>query len=881
MLIRTKLHPPRQAVDALPRRALVERLTAPALPPLVIINAPAGYGKSTLLSQCYASWKAQGMTAAWYSADDSQYESDQFFAYLIAALHQTGLPLPYSSAAIEAGLPGIVGEAAAKAVVLALEASEEPIRIVIDDYNRVASPSIDAFINYVVARLPAHATILVATRGDLGLAVSGLRTKGLLWSFDQRDLSFTETEAQAFFDKAGLCPDLGDILKQTEGWPAALQLLRLWLVENAGELQFRGLTGCRGDLADYLAEQVFAGLDVELQRLLLVTSIARRVSAGLAEALLGGGDGYRMLGRLERMNLLITPLDDQREWYRFHPLLNEYLREQLQISPGFDIADLHRRAATWYAEKGDLAEAIYHAGHLDDPDAPIGILEAAGGWRVGLRGGLSLLRGLQQVGLTEPERYPRVWLGQVYLAGQEGRIPEARAMLDRLWSRLHETDRLERDLALYSELLGNEVVTRIYEDRPIPTHYVELIQKQLAGGTLSPVETTLATHLLCLVHYEAGDEAQCRTYGEQALRMARANSMAHAETYLYQYLGLSQLRQGRRPEAEIFFRRALEHAVRNFGEGSQPVASAQVLLARTHYLAGRAGAAQDLLPAAIAAIEHGEGWFDLFEAGYSTLAWLAARQQDWPAVEQVLARAARTIAARRQPRLAWAIEVLRLKLAVFSGEHEKVQSLAVQLAERRHPERFDAELALAADIALQSAWLLLGDPRFRDLSSRAVASGSAISQIETLVLKARQAADHGDLVQMIDSIRSAIGLAESEELTGIFAQFGPLLLPVIERSRENFHHFAPEERTFLTRLGATVAVPAVRATMPPAGEIVVTPREVEVLRALADGLSSKEIALRLGVAESTIKTHRINLYRKLNVTIRSKAIVAGRLLGLI
>lgn len=888
MLIRTKLLPPRQAIDMLPRSGLTARLTARDVPPLVIVNSPPGYGKSTLLVQCFGIWRAQGVAAAWYSADEGNLEREQFFAYLMAALHAAGLPLPYSADAIRTGLPGLIGDQAARAVVLALEASEEPVRLVIDDYHRVASRETDAFLDYVVSRLPQHASIFLSTRGDTGLAVASLRARGMVWTLDQRDLSFSGDEIRELLspELSGAALDVEAVLGKTEGWPAALQLMRIWAQGRNDDFPIDGLTRRSSDLANYLAEQVFADLPDTLRSFLVETSITRQLSAELADAITGRLCGRTSLDRLERINFLLTPLDEQREWYRYHPLLAEYLQDMLRAGRPQDEPILHRRAADWYAQAGNLTDALYHAERIGDPDAPIAILEAAGGWRVGLRGGLPLLRGLREIPLGQPERHPRVWLGQVYLAGQEGRVGEARVLLDQLVRKLEDGWSID-DPSLRCEILGNDIVTRIYEDAPIPEDYEGVIAGLLAQPDLGTTESALAIQLLCLIHFERGDEAKCRAYGEQALRLAVANGLTHAATYLYLYLGLSQLRQGRRPEAEIFFRRALEYAVRNFGEGSALVALSQILLARTHYLAERLGTAQQWIESALPTVEAGEGWFDIYHAAYGSLAWIAAADGDWIMVEQILERAMRTARQRNLGRLARAMAVVRLRIALWSGELDRISSASGQLDDVSAGDtRPDPDLDCAADVARVGADMAMGADisaeRLAALRCRAQSSGSAIREMEVDLLAATLAARQGRDADAIMMTRRLVGMVTSEELGSIVNEFGSALLgPVIALCRARFESFSPTERQYLTHLSSRLSRPDAVATPPRASEIVVTPREVDVLRALADGLSSKEIAQRLRVAESTVKTHRINLYRKLNVTIRSKAIAAARAHGLL
>lgn len=887
MLIRSKLQPPRQAVNVLHRTHLVNVLARHDPPPLTILNAPAGYGKSTLLSQAHAEWRRQGTIIAWYSADDGKIEQSQFFAYLMAALQAAGLPLPYPEDVVQAGLPGVIGDQAARAIVVALEGSEEPVRVVIDDYHRVACRQTDQFLDYIISRMPGHAAFVLSTRGEPGLSLGPLRVHNMLRVIDPRELCFSLEETWQVLSQCGT-PDLFDaetLRARTEGWPAAVQLLRLWAEEHPQRIDI-GAPNCgSSDLANYLAEQLFLDLPSDLRSFLAATSIVRQVNADLADAIMDRTDSRARLNRLERLNFLVAPDDEEHEWYRYHPLLADFLHETLRMTRAADIPMLHRRASQWLARSGHLSEALFHAERTGDPDAAVTILEQAGGWRVGLGGGgLPLLRCLKDVPSGSPARYPRVWLGQVYLAGQEGRVEQARGMLDSLRAHFPPAQ-LAANPALECEILGNDIVLRIYEDRPQPPDYASRLEELLAQSRLTPDEIAFSTQLLCLLHYENHDDAKCRAYGEMALGMNSVHGMAHATTYLYQYLGLAQLRHGRRPEAEIFFRRAVDHATRCFGEGSHPVACARILLGRAFYLAEKLALAEEMIGPALEQMEVGEGWFEIYQAAYVSSAWIAARTGSRDQAEQMLTRAQRLHRSRGQSRLVVAIGIARLRIAIWFGDIDQAENALVQLElAEKACARQDAELSCAAITARISFDLLRGrdvaEEEVATLQQHAQAAGSLIRQVEAGILHAIALTQWGQASAAVPVLRQAIASVMSEDLGSIVSQFGEALFSRLLRiCTDNFQSFSPDERSFLTRLAGRLAERQGRARPPTVQEVVVTPREVDVLKGLADGMSSKEIARVLDIAESTVKTHRINLYRKLDVATRSRAIARARALG--
>lgn len=886
MLIRTKLAPPNRSIDLLWREALVGQITC-ATRHLTVVSAPAGYGKTTLLSQCHARWRREEVAVAWYSVDDSKFEADQFFAYLMAALHRAGLPLPYSQEAIDAGLPGLAAEAAARAIVLALEASEEPVRLIIDDYHRIASPATNRFLDYVIERMPNHAAIIMAQRGLPDIALASLRVRGQLLLLEQSDIRFSDSEALSFLSEQSGKVDWGELIERTQGWPAALQLLRLWLAGRSQVDTLEHLTRRSTDLADYLAEQVFSGLSADTQQFLLETSIAQRICDGLGDAISGRDDSALMLDQMRRQNLLLAPLDDEGVWYGFHPLLREFLYDTLARSGQARLDELHRRAASWFAAQNLMPEALAHAARISDREASLGIIEAAGGWRMAIRGGLALLRHLDDIDQTTPGDFPRVTLGQAYYAAQHGRLVEARALLDTLIEARPLSAVEATDPGLACEMICNDLVTRIYEDRPFPADYAPFLERQLANEAHDPALRVLLHHLCCLASFDRGDDLWCRVHGEKVLKLARLHQLPLLEVYAYQYLGLSHMRTGRRREAELFFRRCFEHAKRQFGEGSAQVAVAIALLAYTLYLSGNLSTATELLESALPVIEATEGWHEVFVAAYATQAWFAVRTGDLVQAEQILQRGGETADRRNLPRLRYQLQLIRARMLLSMGRADQAGQLLEELG--APPDTFrqrDQRLSCDRRVALLACILQRGG---RDASMMAgleadiAEAGSVGLDIEMHILRAAALAGEGRRVDSAHAFRLALEAAENEGLIGLVSQFGALLPIVIDACEEALHLFEPAQRTVVARLrqNSPAARKGAMAIPPAASDIIVTPREVDVLRALADGMSSKEMARSLGVAESTIKTHRINIYRKLNVATRSRAISAARSLRLI
>ena len=852
---------------------------------LVMINAPAGYGKTTLLCQCFAHWKEEGAIVGWYSADDLRFEAGQFFAYIMYALSRAGLAMPYSEQSLAAGLAGQIDQNSARSLLAVLESTTMPVRLIIDDYHRIASPAVNDFIVYIVDRLPLHVSIILATRGDAALPVASLKANGTLLYLDQARLRFTDREAAHFLEPGSPSEKWSSLVRDTEGWPAILQLLRMRGDAGLANLDVRSLVGSSGDLANYLAEQILVDIPPDLQTFLLNTTGVDELCGDLADALTGRNDGATQLELLANKNLLVTPSGHRGGWYRFHPLLAEFLQKRAARQQPDQALVVHARAAHWYGGAHMLGEALHHAAQLPDPYRPLVIMEEAEGWRLTLKDGLVPLRHIDELQLSQAERFPRVWLAHCYLATQYGKTAEARSILSHIGDRLGVGRQRKRlDPVLRIEFLVMEVVvTLLFEDRPIPHQISAEFVAYLNIGYHDPALETVVRHLLCVTAYFNNDHVRCQMFGEEALRGARLAHIPCQAAYTHLFMALSRLAQGRVLEAEINLRRSKEQAERDLSDGSIPLEFTYILLARAYYLQGASELAEPLLAAAD--IERAGGWVDIYVAAYETLVWLHARKGEWWKSMEVLA-AARHLALERQfSRLACYADIWETRLQIFFGNMAEARSaflraeqFSLTLANRNAQLEFAIDLCRALQIVPGGEAL---DDASRLFIERACRSDAITERIEGRILSALTLAPIDPALAMLE-LREALELSKNEHLPAIVLQFGRSLAPLLALGNGRGSLFGPAQRAALGIIAASLPTPenSPPSTAEPC-DIPITQREIEVLRALADGLSSKEIARRLNVAECTVKTHRKNIYRKLDVTMRSKAIEAARCLAIL
>ena len=377
-LLATKLYVPRPRPHLVPRAHLIERLRQGTERSLTLVSAPAGCGKTTLLAQ----WCAQSeIPIAWLSLEVEDNDPSRFLSYLIAALQtldaQLGTtaltmlrtPQPPSSEAVLAVLTNDL-----------VERGGGDVALVLDDYHVLTSESIQRGMTFLLEHLPPQMHLILATRADPSLPLARLRAQGQLTEVRAADLRFGGAEVDAFLQSVmGLDLEASTIAameQRTEGWIAGLQLAALSLQGRTDISGFLAtFSGSHRYVLDYLSDEVLARQDAAVQQFLLHTCILERLSGPLCDAVTGQEGGQAMLEALERANLFVVVLDDERGWYRYHHLFAKVLRSHLQQAEPALLPDLHRRASAWYEQHALPAEAVQHALAIPDVQLAAHLIE--------------------------------------------------------------------------------------------------------------------------------------------------------------------------------------------------------------------------------------------------------------------------------------------------------------------------------------------------------------------------------------------------------------------------------------------------------------------------------------------------------------------------
>jgi LuxR family maltose regulon positive regulatory protein len=445
-LITTKLHAPPLREHLVLRPRLAARVAAGLAGPLTLIAAPAGFGKTSLAAAALADWRGK---TAWLSLDEGDNDGAHFLAYLLAALRAGGAFVGMQTVELLGGPQPAPPPMILAQVINHIAEAPDPLALVLDDYHVIRAAAVHDMVSFLLEHAPPLLHLVVITRADPPLPLPRLRARGQLVELRAADLRFTPAEAAAFLNETmrlGLPADLAALLaERTEGWIAGLQLAALRLAGQqaapAGDAAafVRAFSGTQRYILDYLLEEVLQQQPPAVQRFLLLTSPLSRLCGPLCDAVMQAAGDFApdaapasaaLLAALERANVFLVPLDDERRWYRYHHLFADLLRARLrEWQPALE-PRLNAAAAGWLEAHGCIAEAVDTALAAGDPLRAARLVEQN---TVGLlaRGELTaLLSWISVLPLEVRRRRPALCIQQAYALAFAGQLGEAAAALD-------------------------------------------------------------------------------------------------------------------------------------------------------------------------------------------------------------------------------------------------------------------------------------------------------------------------------------------------------------------------------------------------------------------------------------------------------------------
>ena len=891
-MLETKLYVPRPRRGLVTRPRLSERLNRGCESKLTLVSAPAGFGKTTLVADWLAAKPER--TTAWLSLDPNDNLAASFWPHLIAAL-RTLVPDVGATALSLLESPKEPIAAVVATLLNELSALPNDLVLVLDDYHVVDAHEIHDGMAFLLDHLPPQIHLVITTRADPPLPLARLRARGELVEIRAADLRFTPAEAAAYLNEVmGLDLGASEIVAleaRTEGWIAALQLAALSIQGRDDVAGF--IAGFAGDdryIVDFLVEEVLRGQPEEVRSFLLDTSILDRLTGPLCDAVTGHAGGRARLEALDRANLFLVPLDDRRQWYRYHQLFADVLRARLQDEQPDRVPVLHRRASEWYEQDGDRSEAIRHAMAGEDFERAADLIELAipsmsqgrqeatlRSWLNGLPDDLFEARPVLAVG----------WVAMRLVRGEAEGV-EARLLQAERWlepgaqapdgSTGRSKDMIVVDEAAFRRLPGAVSVyrTALAMARGDVTGTIAHARRVLdVIGADDHLERGSAEGFLALAHWTRGDlEAAHRWWTDAAVSLEAAG---HVSDAIGCSIALADIRiaQGRLHEAMQAYERGISLAARQAAPVLRGVADMHVGMSELFRERNELALATQHLASSEALGEHA----GLAQNPYRwrvAMARVREAEGDLDATLELLDEAERLYASDYYPNVR-PIPAMKVRIWIAQGRLSQALGWA-----RAHGVSVGDELSYVREFDhITLARLLLAGPT-RDrgddhaaeapgllerLLGAAEAGRRTRSVIEILVLEALAQQMRGGASAGLAPLERALELAEPEGYVRVFVDEGPPMAALLGAAAKR--EVAPTYvRHLLAAFGhAHDRTPIKQPLVEPLSD-----RELDVLRLLATDLAGPEIARELVVSLSTVRSHTKAIYAKLGVNSRRSAV---------
>jgi LuxR family transcriptional regulator, maltose regulon positive regulatory protein len=902
-LVATKLRPPLLRPSLVERPRLLRGLDAAARGKLSLVSAPAGFGKTTLLLQWRERLRRGAVAVGWLNIDADDNDAGRFLSHLAGALSGADRRLGGKALALLRSSPVLPVDAALTALINEIAEFGRRVVLILDDYHLVKSARVHQAVETLIAYAPAQFHLALASRSAPPLAAARLRLQGLMVDLRDCDLRFSLEETTAFLNEShALDLSHGDIIRlqhRTEGWVAALQLASISLDRRVERTRFiQNFSGTDRDITDYLASDVLMRQPQALRDFLLKTSVLERMSADLCDHVAGLSNSAETLARIERGNLFLVALDEDRRWFRYHHLFADFLRSQLRRrGPGLEV-ELHRRAAAWFAASGAMGDAIHHALQAGDPAWAAEKLEALA------------LDMVKQSHVTRLQEWLRKLPPEVVAA-------RPRLLLSEVWATFHISRPLEaaRALVQAKQALGHSMAAGRLSPAEQLLQQAEL--RMLTAGVVSaanrpglarrmaarwrddmppdhPFLIGTLSNIYAFNSYLLADLPEAR----EASRRARASHEEARSIFGILYadiiLALVEKAEGKLASAASILERARSAVREALGPGSYAEALGEVFLGEIRYEWGDLAGAARLLRGSYEAV--GEAATVVHEVTYRfCLARLEAAEGRLDAALALLDEPTRMARYPRFRRSFAALAHERVRLVLQRGDltAARVTLLGRGLDPDQMPTAPALDCTTLAEfdlMALARLWLAEGrrgeaEALLEGLAVKAAGQGRQRRAFTLRLLQSIGRLEGGAPASaVVRPLIAVLPLARREGfLRGILDEGAAArrLVDLAQSEAEAWPSRAAlaEARPYLEKLAA--AFTGRPAEPGPEASALLSRRELDVVRLLGRGHSNRRLAGELAMAPDTVKWHLKNIFGKLGVASRSQAILEAQRRGLL
>ena len=859
---------------------------------LGVIKAPAGFGKSSLAATWAEKLEQSGNGVGWLTIDSDDDEATRFLFYVSHALHNACPNVGADAIGLILENNLIDPTAVLSSLINDLAEIESDVYLFLEDYHWLSAPRIHQTVAYFLKHAPSHCHMVLTTRTEPPLPLATLRAQNQLIEIDAEALRFDMQETQAFLDstKPGVLelPDVQLLQRRTEGWPAALRIVAS--MPSQFGLAFKeyvhSLSGSQRPIAAYLSEMLDT-LPAETVDFMLRTAILDRLSGPLCEAVTDLSSSRTILASLAQRQMLLTPLDNDGAWFRYHTLLSEYLRQRLEANRGIEVPELHGRAALWYASQELWTEAVQHAIAAGASDRAIGWINNCAMALI-KRGDLFTLLEWQRQFPDELMRgQSEVRLAIAWGMSLALRFDEALKLATDIESDIAAMHLPERNLLQECQAIRSVAIAlKDDSERALP------LAQDCVNSSSDPWTANVASNVVRFSHLKAGNLRQFHATPWIPYSVEEDRRNVFASVYRHCLNGLAEERQLRLAAADEHYREGLRIAEQDVGPTSIAAALPASLIARIKYEQGHLDEAEAWVIDRIPLISSGT-MLDCVWSAYFVISRVAATRMNFERARTLLERAENQGVARDWGRLSAGVMAEQTRLFLNNGRLDEAAACVDRLEglARKYPApRPCAWSEIEWYHKLARAHLLGQQDRPEEaiaILQRLQSEAEAMQHRQFLICVAIRLSavqlSAGKVAEAVGRFRRVLAASAAAGLYQSVLDEGSIISELLRTTQESGNAKA-DLAPYVDRLVAGLQRTGQDRSPSTSGARILSalsPRETDILTLIAEGLSNKEVARSLDVGPETVKSHLKSVFSKLGVERRAQAVSRAQTLGLV
>ncbi|MEQ8673568.1 MAG: LuxR C-terminal-related transcriptional regulator [Aggregatilineales bacterium] len=871
-LLRTKIQIPPIRTQHIYRDRVLQKLNAKNESRLILVSAPAGFGKSSCLIEWAHTLRQRDVAVAWYALDEQDNDPVRFTAYLLKAFSILDIPLP----ALPDADQQITIQESANYILNSVTEFAKPVVLLLDDYHLITTPQIHDAISRLCEYMPPNMRLALGTRADPPIQLARLRAQGEITEVRMADLRFTTEETKHWLQTTlGWSPST-QVLTQldglTEGWAAALALIMMSQShsdEQALENQLTRYSLSQRHIFDYFAREVFEQQSDNVQHFLLDTCVLNRLYPNLCSTLTDNHSAPLLLNQIATESLFVIPLSVSEPIYRYHHLFEQFLRQYLQMQDAGYFRKQHRLAAQWYAEQDDLVEAVHHALASEDFDFSARLIENYAWETLTARGEImTIMTWLKSYPVEALERHPRLCLyfsRALYLTGDvDGSQNYLQIGMDALEN---NPDAIQNRESLQAIAYNYKATLSAYHG-DVTTGMYWIKQAKALQQFVDGVDQVRIMNTDAFLYYLIGDVPSARQAYEHALTLANRINHHYLLLDAHYYLAQIDLLAG----ALQAVHDRCEKVMARYTSKINPLSIIMLPLASVHYQRNHIVEAESILRDAITLARQGNIpdalWFS-----HVLLADVLLARGETEEAEVCINKAWSIVSRYSSPMMTSFVRAAEARILLASGQIDRATDWANDYQQIEKTDNHqDHENVILAQVFLAQGNTAEALSLLTQLTEEAKRAGRMKYVILGEILRALTYQLSGEHDKALESIDEALTLAQPHNFVRVFLDIGKPIVRLL-RSAIN-HQIKPDYAGYLLELANQSD-----DFQHPAD--VLTDREIEVLEHIAGGASNQDIAESLVISLGTVKSHIHHIMNKLDAQNRTEAVSKARSLTIL